>query len=136
MPLFLSELRDLSLDCDTKPLEVIGDSLAELVELGEQVFDSFKLNRQLTGLEMDSRGQTFYLEGSFLANGNFDRGRFEVLAGFVEFIHNPLAPLLLVRELLTGLDCFQLLNQRLAVHQESFTNLIAAEAVQQLDSLP
>ena len=31
---------------------------------------------------------------------------------------------------------FQLINQRLAIHQESFASLVAAEAVEQLDSLP
>ncbi len=119
-----------------EPFKVIGDGLAELVKLGEQVRDGFKLDQQLIALETNSRGQPLHLEGSFLANGNFDCGRLEVLAGFVEFVHNPLAPLLLVAELLTGLNGFQLAQQLLAIDEEGFANLVAAEAVQQLDGLP
>ena len=54
----------------------------------------------------------------------------------MELGNDPIAPPLFIAEWLTGLDGFQLLDQLLAIDQEGFANLIAAEAVQQLDGLP
>ena len=42
--------------CFPESLKVIGDGLAELVELGEEILGAGKLHGQLAGLELDPRG--------------------------------------------------------------------------------
>ena len=103
-----------------EPFKVAGDGLAELVELGEEVFDSFKLDRQLTGLETYPLGPGLHFEGGFFAYGNFDGRRLEVLAGPFDLICHILAALEFVMEVLISRNLFELPDQGLPVYQKGF----------------
>ena len=47
----------ITFHCFPESLKVIGDGLAELVELGEEILGAGKLHGQLAGLDLDPRGE-------------------------------------------------------------------------------
>ena len=69
------------------------------------------------------------------AQGDFHGGGLEVFANAFELGHQPPTPALLIAERLAVSQGFELLDQLLAVDEESSAGLVAAEAVQQLDGL-
>ena len=87
------------------------------------------------GLEVDVRGQGGDLVAGLGAQGDFHGGGLEVFANAFELGHQPPTPALLIAERLAVSNGFELLDQLLAVEEESSAGLVAAEAVQQLDGL-
>ena len=108
--------------------------MAALEEFREQVLDAVELDAEPAGLEVDVRGQGGDLVAGLGAQGDFHGGGLEVFANAFELGHQP--PTLLIAERLAVSNGFELLDQLLAVDEESSAGLIAAEAVQQLAGLP
>ena len=109
--------------------------MGELEEFREQVLDAVELNAEPAGLEVDVRGQGGDLVAGLGAQGDFHGGGLEVFANAFELGHQPPTPALLIAERLAVSQDFELLDELLAVEEESFAGLVAAEAVQQLDGL-
>ena len=101
----------------------------------EQVLDAVELDAELAGLEVDVRGQGGDLVAGLGAEGDFHRGGPEVFANAFELGHQPPTPALPIAERLAVSQGFELLDQLLAVEEEGFAGLVAAEAVEQLDGL-
>ena len=109
--------------------------MGELEEFREQVLDAVELDAEPAGLEVDVRGQGGDLVAGLGAQGDFHRGGLEVFANGFELGHQPPTPALLIAERLAVSNGFELLEKLLAVDEESFAGLVAAEAVEQLDGL-
>ena len=123
-------------DSVAEALKIVGRSVGELEEFREQVLDAVELNAEPAGLEVDVRGQGGDLVAGLGAQGDFHGGGLEVFANAFELGHQPPTPALLIAERFAGSQGFELLDELLAVEEESFAGLVAAEAVQQLDGLP
>ena len=123
-------------DSVAEALKIVGRTLGELEEFREQVLDAVELDAELAGLEVDIRGQPVDLVAGLGAQGDFHRGGLEVFANAFELGHQAPTPALLIAERLAGSHRFELLDELLAVDEEGFAGLVAAEAVQQLDGLP
>ena len=109
--------------------------MGELEEFRAQVLDAVELDAEPAGLEVDVRGQGGDLVAGLGAQGDFHGGGLEVFANAFELGHQPPTPALLIAERLAVSHGFELLDQLLAVDEESSAGLVAAEAVQQLDGL-
>ena len=126
----------IAFHCFPESLKVIGDGLAELVELGEEILGAGKLHGQLAGLEIDPRGEALEAIGGLGAQGDGDGGGLAVFMGLVDLNHNPLVAHRLKLKLLASGDLLELADEIEAIDEESFPHLVAAEAVQQPDGLP
>ena len=122
-------------DSVAEALKIVGRTVGELEEFREQVLDAVELDAELAGLEVDVRGQGGDLVAGLGAQGDFHGGGLEVFANAFELGHQPPTPALLIAERLAVSQGFELLDQLLAVEEESSAGLVAAEAVQQLDGL-
>ena len=60
----------IAFHCFPESLKVIGDGLAELVELGKEILGAGKLHGQLAGLELDPRGEALEAIGGLGAQGD------------------------------------------------------------------
>ena len=80
----------IAFHCFPESLKVIGDGLAELVELGEEILGAGKLHGQIAGLELDPRGEALEAIGGLGAQGDGDGGGLAVFTGLVDLNHNPL----------------------------------------------
>ena len=123
-------------DSVAEALKIVGRTVGELEEFRQQVLDAVELDPELAGLEVDVRGQGGDLVAGLGAQGDFHGGGLEVFANAFELGHQPPTPALLIAERLAVSHGFELLDQLLAVDEESSAGLVAAEAVQQLDGLP
>ena len=123
-------------DSVAEALKIVGRSVGELEEFREQVLDAVELDAEPAGLEVDVRGQGGDLVAGLGAQGDFHGGGLEVFANAFELGHQPPTPALLMAERLAVSQGFELLDQLLAVDEESSAGLVAAEAVEQLDGLP
>ena len=123
-------------DSVAEALKIVGRTVGELEEFREQVLDAVELDAEPAGLEVDVRGQGGDLVAGLGAQGDFYGGGLEVFANAFELGHQPPTPALLIAERLAVSNGFELLDQLLAVEEESSATLVAAEAVQQLDGLP
>ena len=109
--------------------------MGEFEEFREQVLDAVELDAEPAGLEGDVRGQRGDLVAGLRAQRDFHGGGLEVLPNAFELGYQPPTPALFIAERLAVSHGFELLDQLLAVEEEGFAGLLAAEAVQQLDGL-
>ena len=98
--------------------------MGELEEFREQVLDAVELDAELAGLEVDVRGQGGDLVAGLGAQGDFHGGGLEVFANAFELGHQPPTPALLIAERLAVSNGFELLDQLLAVEEESSAGLV------------
>ena len=83
----------------------------------------------MAGLEVDVRGQGGDLVAGLGAQGDFHGGGLEVFANAFELGHQPPTPALLIAERLAVSNGFELLDQLLAVEEESSAGLIPSAAM-------
>ena len=111
-------------DSVAEALKILRRTVGELEEFREQVLDAVELDAELAGLEIDVRGQGGDLVAGLGAQGNFHGGGLEVFANAFELGHQPPTPALLIAERLAVSNGFELLDQLLAVEEESSAGLI------------